>query len=91
MDNTTQDGDYDLTSAGFDGFMSRSVDSTPQLNLDSPTPPNNAIAFDRNAVSGMLGDTLTIGNIKLNGSDGTIILSDGSNDRIIIGFLPGGF
>lgn len=89
--STADDGTYDLTDSGFDGFISRSVDQTPQINLDSPAPSNNAIAFDRNQVDGMLGDTLTIGNIKLNGADGTIILSDGTNDRLIIGFLKDGF
>lgn len=85
----TEDQDY--TASGFDKFMSRSIDQTPQANLDSPTPPNKSVAFDQVQVSGLLGDTLAIGKINLNGADGTIILSDGSNDRLLIGFQNDGF
>lgn len=83
--------DQDYNAAGFDNFMSRSVDPTPQLNLDSPAPPNNAVAFDRTQVDGPLGDTLRIGKINLNGADGNIILSDGNNDRLLLGEQTDGF
>lgn len=85
MEPPQNSGDYDMTTAGFDGFMSRSIDQTPQINLDSATPPNNAIAFDRNQVTGALGDTFRLGKIYLNGSTGTIIMSDGTNDVLLIG------
>lgn len=77
--------DYDYNAAGFDGFMSRSVDQTPNLNLDSPVPSNNSVAFDRNQVSGPLGDTFRVGKINLNGGAGNITANDGQNDFLIIG------
>lgn len=83
--STSDDGQYDLTDSGFDGFMSRSVDGSPAINLDSPTPPQNSVAFDRTQVTGPLGDSFVIGNITLDGSAGTIILNDGTNDRLLIG------
>lgn len=83
--------DQDYTASGFDNFLSRDVESNPQINLDSPAPKNNSIAFDRNQVTGALGDTLKIGKIYLNGSAGNIILNDGNNDRLLIGQQDGGF
>ncbi|CAB4176123.1 hypothetical protein UFOVP1522_12 [uncultured Caudovirales phage] len=76
---------YDYTTSGFDGFLSRSVDDLPQNNLDSAGPISNSVAFDRNQVSGSLGDTLRLGSIKINGSKGNIIMNDGQNDRLLIG------
>lgn len=81
----------DYSDSGFDNFMSRSVDQTPQINLDSAVPPNNSVAFDRNQISGPLGDTLRLGNIFINGADGNIIVSDGQNDRLLLGEQDGGF
>lgn len=83
--------DYDYSAAGFDGFMSRAIGNVPQVNLDSPTAPNNALPVDRTQVSGQLGDTLQIGKINLNGSDGNIILNDGNTDRLLLGHQDGGF
>lgn len=77
--------DYDYTVSGFDGFLSRSIDSISMTNLDSAGPRSNQMAFDRNLVSGSLGDTLRIGKIYLNGSDGNIIMNDGGNDVLLIG------
>lgn len=89
--SVSEDGQYDLTDAGFDSFLSRSVDQTPQLNLDSPQPYNNAVAFDRTQISGPLGDTMRVGKIYLNGADGNIIMNDGTNDRLLIGEQTDGF
>lgn len=83
--STANDGQYDLSDSGFDGFLTRSVENNPQVNLDSPSPPNNAIAFDRNQVTGALGDTLRLGNIFLDGSSSRIIMNDGTNDVLLIG------
>lgn len=77
--------DYDYGKAGFDGFMSRSIDDVVQITLDSPGPQSNTIAYDRTQVSGMLGDTLQIGAISLNGASGTIIINDGNNDILLMG------
>lgn len=83
--------DYSYQDAGFDAFLSRSVDDLAQQNLDSRGPISTQVTFDRSQVSGPLGDTLQIGNITLNGSEGTIVLGDGENDRLIIGFQRDGF
>lgn len=69
--------DYDMTAAGFDGFMSRSIDSTPALNLDSPVPFNNALPFDRTQVTGSQGDTFNMGGIGMSAKDNAITLNDG--------------
>lgn len=85
------DGDYDYAAAGFDGFLSRSVDNLPRVNLDGQGPQSTAQAFDRTQVTGSLGDTLQIGGIKLNGSEGNIIVNDGNDDRLLLGEQVGGF
>lgn len=83
--------EMDYNSAGFDNFFSRSVEQSPQINLDSPSPPNNAVAFDRTQVTGPLGDTFRIGLISLNGADGNIIVNDSNDDRLLLGEQVGGF
>jgi len=78
-DNT----DYNYTQAGFNGFLSRSVDNLPSQNLSSPGPMSTSQAFDRQQVSGMLGDTLQIGNIRLENT--RIVINDGTNDFLLMG------
>ena len=75
--------DYTYESAGFDGFLSRSVDNLSQVNLDSQGPQTTQIRYDDTQVSGMLGDTLRIGGILLNNKN--IIANDGENDFLLIG------
>lgn len=76
---------WDYIAAGFDKFLSRG--DTPNLSgsLDTQDTSNNATAFDRTQVSGALGDTLRLGNILLDGTNGRIIMNDGSNDVLLIG------
>lgn len=76
--STADDGQYDLTDAGFDSFLSRSVDQTPQLNLDSPQPYNNALPFDRTQVTGSQGDTYKMGGVSIAAQDSSITLNDGA-------------
>lgn len=82
---------YSYQDSGFDKFLSRSIDDLSQSNLSVGGPVSNSIAYDRNQVSGQLGDTLQIGSIRLNGSDQNIILSDSNNVRLLIGRQDGGF
>lgn len=83
---------YDYTTAGFDKFFNRSVDNSPQSNLDSP--PAYAPQTSRHddlQTSGVLGDSFRIGNITLDGSANAITLSDGENTRLLIGEDKDGF
>lgn len=75
---------WDYVAAGFDKYLSRG--DTPNLgnNLDQNVP-NNSMAADRTQITGAMGDTLRIGKIFLNGSDGNIVANDGTNDFLIIG------
>ncbi len=86
MDNNT---DYTYTSAGFDGFLMRSIDKTPQVNLSDPGPVSKSVHFDRMQVSGMLGDTLQLGQVTINRTN--IVINDGQNDRLILGEAQGAF
>lgn len=79
------DENYSYEQAGFDGFMSRSIDTTPQVTLDSPGPQSNSIAYDRTQISGLIGDTLRIGKIYLNGSQSNITLNNGNEDFLLMG------
>lgn len=81
----------DYTDSGFDNFLSRSVDNLSQVNLDSQGPQTTQLAYDRAQVSGMLGDTLQIGRIRINGADGNIVLPDENNNRLLLGSQDGGF
>lgn len=78
--------DQDYAQAGFNKFMSRSVDQTPEVNLDSPVPAGNSTAFDRTQITGPVGDTFRIGNILFDGSAGRITMQDeNGNDTLLIG------
>lgn len=74
---------YNYTSAGFDGFLSRSIDRTPQVNLNDPGPVSNSVRYDSTQVSGFLGDTLQIGSVRITRTG--IIMNDGTNDVLLIG------
>jgi hypothetical protein len=76
-----QDEPYSYITAGFDDFLTRSID----VGVGSTEPLSRQIAFDRTQVSGFLGDTLQLGKISLNGSQGNIIMNDGNNDVLLIG------
>lgn len=80
--------DYNYTSAGFDGFLSRSIDKTPQVNLSDQGPVSTAIRYDSAQVSGMLGNVLQIGSINLDGVKGRISIFDSNgNETVRIGEL----
>lgn len=88
--NPTAGGDYNYESSGFDGFLSRSIDDLTQVTLDSPGPQTTAIPFDRGQQSGSFGNSITIGNIKLDGVAGRIsVYDDNSNEVVRIGSLDG--
>lgn len=74
----------DYSNSGFDKLLSRG--DTPNLggSLDQAVP-NNSMPADRTQITGPMGDTLRIGKIFLNGSDGNIVANDGTNDFLIIG------
>ena len=76
-------GDYSYETSGFDGFLSRSIDDLSQVNLDSAGPQSTAMRYDSAQVSGFLGDSLQVGNVKINRTN--ITMDDGSNDRLLIG------
>lgn len=85
-DNGVTPSRYDYTQAGFDSFLSRSIDSQGQNSLSVPLNQNSrAIAFDRSQVSGVFGDTAQIGKINLDGAQGAITLKDGDNVTFILG------
>lgn len=79
------DGEYTYEDSGFDKFLSREISGHQAANLDSPVPPSTQQAFDRTQATGALGDTLSIGRIRLNGSAGNIIINDGNNDFLLMG------
>lgn len=77
--------DNDYTAAGFDGFLSRSIDNQSQVNLNSNFNPSNQLPFDRSQVTGQLGDTFRTGETFQSGSEGNYSVSDGKNLRVVMG------
>lgn len=79
--------DYSYETDGFDGFMSRSIDSLSQVNLDSQGPVSTQLAYDRSQITGSLGDKFTIGRIVLDGIEGsiTVISQDGKSANFYLG------
>lgn len=78
------DQDYSYEQAGFDGFMSRSIDDLAQVTLDSPGPQSTAIPLDRGQQSGGFGDTFTVGSIVFDGKNSTITMKDENSDAAIV-------
>lgn len=79
--------DYNYTSAGFDAFLSRSIDNVSQINLDSGGYQSQQVRYDHSQISGMLGDKLTVGNIILDGTIGRISIVDNALEVVRIGKL----
>lgn len=77
--------DWDYSKAGFDGFLSRSIDDLSQVNLNSQGPMSTQLRYDSSQVSGFLGDSFWLGGVGLEGKDNRIITRDGQNIRVIIG------
>ncbi len=76
----------DYNSAGFDNFLSRSIDDLQQANLDAAGPQSNQLSFDRSQVNGSLGDKIQVGDILIDGKDQAITLSeDGRLKSLLIG------
>jgi hypothetical protein len=73
---------YDYTYSGLDSFLSRSIDETPQSNLEAAGPTSMSVAYDRNQVSGAMGDTMQVGKIQINGSDGRISICDDDGNEV---------
>ena len=65
---------YTYAEAGFNGFLRRSIASRKEtgtlrdMSRNSPMP--SALNFDNMQVSGSLGDTITVGNITIDGATG---------------------
>lgn len=77
--------EYSYIDAGFDSFLSRSIDDLSQANLDSQGPQTTMVRQDGASFSGAMGDNMRFGKITINGSDGTIIINDGNNDFLLMG------
>lgn len=75
---------YDYEKAGFDGFLSRSIDDLTQTNLDSPGPMTTQIPYDRSQVSGSQGDTFVAGPVRIT-NKGILMADDNGNDVLLIG------
>lgn len=59
---------YSYADAGFDQYLSRSIDGPQTTALQ--------VNFDQNQISGSLGDTLRVGNIFVDGKNGAIVIYD---------------
>ncbi len=73
---------YDYNVAGFDGFLSRSIDSNYQTNLNAAGPQSTAMAFDRSQPSGSIGGTFRVGKISIDGVKGRISIYDDAGNEV---------
>lgn len=76
---------YNYNDAGFDNFLSRSIDNVQQATLDSPGPRGNILPLDRMQTSGFLSDLYRVGDIVFDGKGRKITVSDGQNVFLYIG------
>ena len=81
-----------ITDAGFDRYLSRSV--FEDAVISTAMPESRTIPAE-NIVGGVLGSegVIYVGskNIKIDGKNKRILISDGTTDRILIGYQKGGF
>lgn len=94
MNPATGQVDYNYQAAGFDGFLSRSIDDLTQVTLDGPGPNSTSQRLDSSQFSGIAGDIFqSTNNQQVGILSGDIILDGtlriGSNiflgDRISTG------
>jgi hypothetical protein len=72
---------------GFSMFLEKPL--VDNFSVQQPQTGNSSqLNFDSTQTSGSLGDKIQVGSITIDGSAGRIVISDGQNDRIIIGELP---
>lgn len=74
---------YNYVDAGFDSFLSRSIDNLSQANLESQGPASTAIRYDSSQLSGFVGDSFQVGSVRITKTG--IIMNDGNNDVLLIG------
>lgn len=76
---------YTYANAGFDGFLSRSIDASnsPNLGVLPPINTGQQLNYDQMQVTGALGDHLQIGNITLDGGNGRISIFDNEGNEIV--------
>lgn len=76
---------YDYSTAGYDQFLTRSIDSNLAQTLDQSAAMDTSRQnnFEQNQTSGVLGDIFRIGNIELNGTDGVIRLRDKDGREVL--------
>lgn len=88
------DATYDYQAAGFSAFLTRSIDDSPALNLDSLSSSvqqsTREVNYDQSPTTGGLGSVLRIGNIQLDGITGRISVYDSNNNEVLrLGELDG--
>jgi hypothetical protein len=76
---------YDYTNAGFDPFLTRSIDTigAPNLQLTGDAAPSQELNYDQSQTSGSLGSALQIGNIILDGTTGRISIIDENGNTVV--------
>jgi hypothetical protein len=81
------DGDYSYADSGLDSFMSRSIDGLTAPNLDQLVMNMplwaRQLPYDTMQTSGQLGDTLSVGNIAIDGVTGRISVFDADNNEVV--------
>lgn len=92
--STSPNQDYNYESAGFDAFMDRSIDQSGGGNsggtLDTQVYQSRETNYDAGGSSGSMGDSVQIGNIKLDGVKGRIsVYDDNGNEVLRLGELDG--
>lgn len=77
-----QQARYDYTQAGFNPFLTRSIDVNvqPTLGVDSVVQ-SRSVAFDRGQVNGFFGDILQIGRVRIN-KDGYISFFNSDGEEV---------
>lgn len=77
-----------IEDAGFDGFLNRSSEWQGGGGQERGSVKFQKIAGGRLSANSVL----EVGpNIKIDGRNKRIIVNDGANDRILIGYQEGGF
>lgn len=77
--------EFDYLSAGFDQYLTRSIDGLIPFTLGNaePRPNMQQIAFDRMQSTGSLGDKVMVGRfIRLDGTLGRIAIFDEQDNEI---------
>lgn len=73
---------YTYEEAGYDPFLTRSIDGGSSVSSEGEGS-SRQLNLEQSQISGQLGDSITVGNISINGNEERISVFDGDGNEVV--------